>query len=147
MNMELNQTVECTFFASAFNVNDLQITTLDQYIDQIRSKKYASAITRLRAEYLAGHAEEGDKRKKKLPLLVAGGIMKGGRKREHLVHYSRCIIVDIDGVPTSAEDILRRAEGLPYVKAGHISASGKGDKLFVLVDSCLLYTSPSPRDA
>ena len=77
MNMELNQTVECTFFASAFNVNDLQITTLDQYIDQIRSKKYASAITRLRAEYLAGHAEEGDKRKKKLPLLVAGGIMKG----------------------------------------------------------------------
>ena len=35
MNMELNQTVECTFFASAFNVNDLQITTLDQYIDQI----------------------------------------------------------------------------------------------------------------
>ena len=81
MNMELNQTVECTFFASAFNVNDLQITTLDQYIDQIRSKKYASAITRLRAEYLAGHAEEGDKRKKKLPLLVAGGIMKGGRTR------------------------------------------------------------------
>lgn len=137
MNMELNQTVECTFFASAFNVNDLQITTLDQYIDQIRSKKYASAITRLRAEYLAGHTEEGDKRKKKLPLLVAGGIMKGGRKREHLVHYSRCIIVDIDGVPTSAEDILRRAEGLPYVKAGHISASGKGDKLFVLVDSDL----------
>lgn len=59
MNMELNQTVECTFFASAFNVNDLQITTLDQYIDQIRSKKYASAITRLRAEYLAGHTEEG----------------------------------------------------------------------------------------
>ncbi len=137
MNMELNQTVECTFFASAFNVNDLQITTLDQYIDQIRSKKYASAITRLRAEYLAGHTEEGDKRKKKLPLLVAGGIMKGGRKREHLVHYSHCIIVDIDGVPTSAEDILRRAEGLPYVKAGHISASGKGDKLFVLVDSDL----------
>ena len=38
---------------------------------------------------------------------------------------------------TSAEDILRRAEGLPYVKAGHISASGKGDKLFVLVDSDL----------
>ena len=70
MNMELNQTVECTFFASAFNVNDLQITTLDQYIDQIRSKKYASAITRLRAEYLAGHTEEGDKRKKKLPQLV-----------------------------------------------------------------------------
>ena len=63
--------------------------------------------------------------------------MKGGRKREHLVHYSHCIIVDIDGVPTSAEDILRRAEGLPYVKAGHISASGKGDKLFVLVDSDL----------
>ena len=137
MNMELNQTVECTFFASAFNVNDLQITTLDQYIDQIRSKKYASAITRLRAEYLAGHTVEGDKRKKKLPLLVAGGIMKGGRKREHLVRYSHCIIVDIDGVPTSAEDILRRAEGLPYVKAGHISASGKGDKLFVLVDSDL----------
>ena len=74
MNMELNQTVECTFFASAFNVNDLQITTLDQYIDQIRSKKYASAITRLRAEYLAGHTEEGDKRKKKLPLLVSFAI-------------------------------------------------------------------------
>ena len=27
--------------------------------------------------------------------------------------------------------------GCPYVKAGHISASGKGDKLFVLVDSDL----------
>ena len=71
MNMELNQTVECTFFASAFNVNDLQITTLDQYIDQIRSKKYASAITRLRGEYLAGHTEEGDKRKRNFRCLLS----------------------------------------------------------------------------
>ena len=59
MNMELNQPVECTFFASAINVNDLQITTLYQYIDQIRSKKYASAITPVSYTHLDVYKRQG----------------------------------------------------------------------------------------
>lgn len=46
-------------------------------------------------------------------------------------------------MPGSVEEVLRKAETLPYVKAGHISPSGTGIKLFVLVDSLL----PRHREA
>ena len=137
MNEFSKQTVECTFFRSAFDTRSHQAISLDQYIDQVKSGKYLSPISLLRAAYAAGDKKSGDGRKKNLPLVVAGGVMEGGRKQEFMVSYSQCITVDIDKVAGSATDILRRAGELPYVKAGHISASGRGVKLFVLVDSGL----------
>lgn len=137
MNSKSEQNITCTFFASAFKTGNPEVVTLDQYIDWIIGGKYASAITLLRADHAAGEKEKAALRKKNLPLIVAGGVMEGGRRLKHMVRYSRCITVDIDKVSTSPADILRRAEQLPYVKAGHISASGTGNKLFVLVDSDL----------
>lgn len=137
MNEFSKQSVECTFFHSAFDTRSHQAISLDQYIDQVKSGKYLSPISLLRAAYAAGDKKSGDGRKKNLPLVVAGGVMEGGRKQEFMVSYSQCITVDIDKVAGSATDILRRAGELPYVKAGHISASGTGVKLFVLVDSGL----------
>lgn len=63
--------------------------------------------------------------------------MAGGRKLEHMVRYSGCVVGDLDHVPGSLAQLLCRARELPYVKAGHISPSGTGLKLFVLVDSDL----------
>lgn len=137
MNTFSKQSVECTFFTSAFNTHSHQAISLDQYIDRVKSGKFLSPISLLRADYAAGNKENGDKRKKKLPLIVAGGVMEGGRKQEFMVRYSQCITIDIDKVAAPAADVLLRAQQLPYVKAGHISASGTGVKLFVLVDSDL----------
>ena len=59
----------------------------------------------------------------------------GGRKLEHMVRYSGCIFIDLDDVLLPPEQILSQAVQLGYVKAGHISPSHTGNKLFVLVDS------------
>jgi len=59
----------------------------------------------------------------------------GGRKLEHMVRYSGCICFDLDDVLLPPEQILSQAVQLGYVKAGHISPSHTGNKLFVLVDS------------
>ena len=59
----------------------------------------------------------------------------GGRKLEHMVRYSGCICIDLDDVLLPPEQILSQAVQLGYVKAGHISPSHTGNKLFVLVDS------------
>lgn len=76
-------------------------------------------------------------KKKKLPLYVAGGVMEGGRKLEHMARYSACIVIDIDDSPIPVLELLRRAAEFPYVKAGHVSPSGTGVKLFIMVDSDL----------
>ena len=59
----------------------------------------------------------------------------GSRKLEHMVRYSGCICIDLDDVLLPPEQILSQAAQLGYVKAGHISPSHTGNKLFVLVDS------------
>ena len=59
----------------------------------------------------------------------------GSRKLEHMVRYSGCICFDLDDVLLPPEQILSQAVQLGYVKAGHISPSHTGNKLFVLVDS------------
>ena len=59
----------------------------------------------------------------------------GSRKLEHMVRYSGCICIDLDDVLLPPEQILSQAVQLGYVKAGHISPSHTGNKLFVLVDS------------
>lgn len=60
--------------------------------------------------------------------------MEGGRKLENMVRYSGCIVIDIDDSPIPPKELLRSAYELPYVKAGHVSPSGTGGKLFILVD-------------
>ncbi|WP_281814083.1 DUF3987 domain-containing protein [Parabacteroides goldsteinii] len=52
-----------------------------------------------------------------------------------MVRYSGCICFDLDDVLLPPEQILSQAVQLGYVKAGHISPSHTGNKLFVLVDS------------
>ncbi|MFQ9020537.1 MAG: BT4734/BF3469 family protein [Parabacteroides merdae] len=63
--------------------------------------------------------------------------MEGGRKLEHMARYSACIVIDIDDSPIPVLELLRRAAEFPYVKAGHVSPSGTGVKLFIMVDSDL----------
>ena len=131
------QQVECSFFESAFKTAVCATIFLDDYLAGVKNGKHTAAVERLRG-YLAAHdAEHAESTKKRLPLLVAGGVMEGGRKLEHMVRYSQCVPIDLDDVPGSALDFLHQAEALDYVKAGHVSPSGTGDKLFVLVDSSL----------
>lgn len=111
--------------------------TLNQYIGKVKSGEYARPIAYLRGLIKAGKKDEADAYKKKLPLYVAGGVMEGGRKLEHMVRYSACMVIDIDDSPIPVLELLRRAAELPYVKAGHVSPSGTGVKLFIMVDSDL----------
>ena len=99
--------------------------------------KHARQIAYLRGLIKVGKKDEADACKKRLPLYVAGGVMEGGRKLEHMVRYSACMVIDIDDSPIPVFELLRRAAALPYVKAGHVSPSGTGVKLFILVDSGL----------
>ncbi|WP_455641092.1 DUF3987 domain-containing protein [Parabacteroides sp.] len=141
---ELNgQVVECTLYATAFNVSDLALSTLDRYIGIVQSDSVKEKVLLLRAYLAAGEPDKFEAGKKQLPLCVAGGAMEGGRKLEHLIRYSQCCIADLDDVPGNVEEVVRKAETLPYVKAGHISPSGTGIKLFILVDSPL----PRHREA
>lgn len=111
--------------------------TLNQYIGKVKSGEYARPIAYLRGLIKAGKKDEADAYKKKLPLYVAGGVMEGGRKLEHMVRYSACMVIDIDDSPIPVLELLRRAAELSYVKAGHVSPSGTGVKLFIMVDSDL----------
>ena len=111
--------------------------TLNQYIGKVKSGEYARPIAYLRGLIKAGKKDEADAYKKKLPLYVAGGVMEGGRKLEHMVRYSACMVIDIDDSPIPVLELLRRAAEFPYVKAGHVSPSGTGVKLFIMVDSDL----------
>ena len=131
------QQVECSFYESAFKTAVCVTVSLESYLAGVKNGKYEALVKRLRSYKAAGDTERADNAKKKLPLLVAGGVMEGGRKLEHMVRYSQCITIDLDDVPGDPLDFLRRAETLDYVKAGHISPSGTGNKLFVLVDSSL----------
>ncbi|WP_455641222.1 BT4734/BF3469 family protein, partial [Parabacteroides sp.] len=137
MDVNSRQTVECTLFASAFETKTPVAATLGGYLDEVKNGKHKLQVDLLRAYLSAGENEKAIATKKKLPLLVAGGVMAGGRKLEHMVRYSGCVVGDLDHVPGSPAQLLCRARELPYVKAGHISPSGTGLKLFVLVDSDL----------
>ena len=131
------QQVECSFYESAFKTAVCVTVSLESYLAGVKNGKYEALVKRLRSYKATGDTERADNAKKKLPLLVAGGVMEGGRKLEHMVRYSQCTTIDLDDVPGDPLDFLRRAETLDYVKAGHISPSGTGNKLFVLVDSSL----------
>lgn len=111
--------------------------TLNQYIGKVKSGEYARPIAYLRGLIKAGKKDEADAYKKKLPLYVAGGVMEGGRKLEHMARNSACMVIDIDDSPIPVLELLRRAAEFPYVKAGHVSPSGTGVKLFIMVDSDL----------
>ncbi len=135
--MVIQKEVEGTYFDSAFLTGNACLMTLNQYIDKVKSDEYARRIAYLRGLVKAGKTDEADAYKKKLPIYVAGGVMEGGRKLKHMVRYSACTVVDIDDSPMPVLELLLRAAALPYVKAGHVSPSGTGVKLFVLVDSGL----------
>lgn len=127
--------VECSFYPDAFQTDSPLLTTLRQYIGYVKSGKYQDSISLFRAYVASGEKDKAVQCKKHLPLLVPCCIMKGGRKKEHIASYTACMVADLDHVPGSPEEILRQAEALPYVKAGHVSPSGTGDKLFIMVDS------------
>lgn len=135
MNLEQKQTVECTLYFSAFDTQSLMLTTLERYIADVRSGKHKKTVEKVRAYLAASENEKAEAVKKGLPLLVSGGVMAGGRRLEHMVRYSGCIDFDLDDVPLPPEQVLNMARQLGYVKAGHISPSHTGNKLFVLVDS------------
>ena len=135
MNLNQKQTVECTLYFSAFDTQTLMLTTLERYIADVRSGKHKKAVEKVQAYLAASENEKAEAGKKILPLLVPGGAMAGGRKLEHMVRYSGCICFDLDDVLLPPEQILSQAAQLGYVKAGHISPSHTGNKLFVLVDS------------
>ena len=135
--MVIQKEVEGTYFDSAFQTGSASLMTLNQYIGKVKSGEYARPIAYLRGLIKAGKKDEADAYKKKLPLYVAGGVMEGGRKLEHMARYSACIVIDIDDSPIPVLELLRRAAELPYVKAGHVSPSGTGVKLFIMVDSDL----------
>ena len=135
MNLNQKQTVECTLYFSAFDTQTLMLTTLERYIADVRSGKHKKAVEKVQAYLAASENEKAEAGKKRLPLLVPGGAMAGGRKLEHMVRYSGCICIDLDDVLLPPEQILSQAAQLGYVKAGHISPSHTGNKLFVLVDS------------
>ena len=135
MDLEKRQTVECTLYFSAFDTQTLMLTTLERYIADVRSGKHKKAVEKVQAYLAASENEKAEAGKKRLPLLVPGGAMAGGRKLEHMVRYSGCICIDLDDVLLPPEQILSQAAQLGYVKAGHISPSHTGNKLFVLVDS------------
>lgn len=135
MDLEKRQTVECTLYFSAFDTQTLMLTTLERYIADVRSGKHKKAVEKVQAYLAASENEKAEAGKKRLPLLVPGGAMAGGRRLEHMVRYSGCICFDLDDVLLPPEQILSQAAQLGYVKAGHISPSHTGNKLFVLVDS------------
>ena len=135
--MVIQKEVEGTYFDSAFQTGSASLMTLNQYIGKVKSGEYARPIAYLRGLIKAGKKDEADAYKKKLPLYVAGGVMEGGRKLEHMARYSACMVIDIDDSPIPVLELLRRAAELPYVKAGHVSPSGTGVKLFIMVDSDL----------
>ena len=135
--MVIQKEVEGTCFDSAFQTGSASLMTLNQYIGKVKSGEYARPIAYLRGLIKAGKKDEADAYKKKLPLYVAGGVMEGGRKLEHMVRYSACMVIDIDDSPIPVLELLRRAAELPYVKAGHVSPSGTGVKLFIMVVSDL----------
>lgn len=134
MNDQNRQDVECTLFQTAFNTSSYTPVTLRGYFDDVVSGKYRKEVETIRSYVASGDKEQAVGRKKNLPLLVPGGRMEGGRRLEHLVSYSGCVVIDLDDVCGSPEELLCQAKELQYVKAGHISPSGTGLKLFVLVD-------------
>ena len=135
--MKEKEKIEGTYFDSLFHPETNSPMTLSQYIDKVKSPEFASRITRLRHLVKVGKAQEAETLKKQLPLFVVGGALKGGRRLEHFVHYSQCLCIDIDDSPIPPSEVIRQAQELPYVKAGHISPTGTGVKLFVRVDSSL----------
>ncbi|WP_456088762.1 DUF3987 domain-containing protein [Parabacteroides sp.] len=135
--MVVQKDVEGTYFDSAFQTGSACSLSLKRYIDKVKSNDFASQIAYLRGLRTVGKTDEADAYKKNLPLYVAGGVMEGGRKLEHMVRYSGCVVVDIDDSPMPVSELLLRAAALPYVKAGHGSPTYTGGKLFVLVDSDL----------
>lgn len=139
MNLENNQRVECSFFESAFKTQHPMPILLEDYFDQVKNGTCRVQVERMRSLEAAGDSEKARIAKKYLPLVVAGGVMENGRKREHMVRYSQCVTVDLDHVPSQPAALLRQAQALDYVKAGHISPSGTGLKLFVMVDSDLAH--------
>lgn len=139
MNLENNQRVECSFFESAFKTQHPMPILLEDYFNQVKNGTCRVQVERMRSLEAAGDSEKARIAKKYLPLVVAGGVMENGRKREHMVRYSQCVTVDLDHVPSQPAALLRQAQALDYVKAGHISPSGTGLKLFVMVDSDLAH--------
>ncbi|WP_293668424.1 DUF3987 domain-containing protein [uncultured Parabacteroides sp.] len=135
--MIIRKEVEGTYFGSAFLTGNACSMTLEQYIGKVKSDEFARQIAYLHGLVKAGKKDEADAYKKKLPLYVAGGVMEGGRRLEHMVRYSACVVIDIDDSPIAVPELLLRAAALPYVKAGHGSPSYTGAKFFALVDSDL----------
>ena len=109
--------------------------------------------------------------KDSMACVIPAGVCHKGHAKNNLTSLSLALCIDIDHTDEQTKDIFVRACLLEYVLGAFISISGRGVKLFIRieidgandypaiyeataklvsivlgVETCLLYTSPSPRD-
>lgn len=105
--------------------------TLKDCIDEIREEKHKKLIDKIRA----GKEEF----KKDLPAVAVHGVFRDYRKGKDFILASGLVVIDIDDVEDSLEDIKQDImESFDYIFAVMTSPSGNGIKVLCSVDSNLI---------
>jgi hypothetical protein len=110
--------------------------TLEQLVKAIQGNHFKEQVARIRHLIANDKQQQASNLKKKLPAFTPSGRFDGGRTLEHLVEYTRLLILDFDKLEPAQLDTLKaEARQDRFACAGFTSPSGNGYKLLVRVHS------------
>ncbi len=110
--------------------------TLEQLIKAVQGNHFKEQVARIRHLIVNDKQQQASNLKKKLPAFTPSGRFDGGRTLEHLLEYTRFLILDFDKLePTRLAALKAESRQDRFACAGFTSPSGNGYKLLVRVDS------------
>lgn len=112
--------------------------SLEKVVAAIASDLFQAQVEEVRELMSKRKVELASQKKRQLLGFTVSGRFRGGRTMDHLVEYSRYLVLDFDKLAPAPLQALRQAlRHDRFVLAGFTSPSGNGYKAIVRVDSDL----------
>ncbi len=111
---------------------------LVEILEAIQAGHWGKPVAALREALAAGDTAKAEGLKTNLEGFTASGVFAPTRAKINLKEPTGCIIVDVDGLASTAEaEAIRDTLGTdPHVLAAFVSPSGRGVKAVVYVGTC-----------
>ncbi|MBK9016297.1 MAG: DUF3987 domain-containing protein [Saprospiraceae bacterium] len=110
--------------------------TLEQLVKAIQGNHFQEQVARIRHLIANDKQQQASNLKKKLPAFTPSGRFDGGRTLEHLVEYTRFLILDFDKLePARLAALKAESRQDRFACAGFTSPSSNGYKIIIQVDS------------
>lgn len=128
-----------SYYKNIFNVKETKRIALQEIYQLICGSTLKPATLQIRYMDCQGSSDDAKQLKLQLPAIAVSAIFNEQRKTEQAIEHTGLIMVDVDGMQTSAYEYLQRSKKLPWLCMAYISARGKGVHLFFKVEKNLTH--------